>query len=307
MTEKNHIIDALGERKLLLPALVNSALAANDQAKYLFTLLQMAKSHADCPDGQFTNLRQERLLCGLEDEDLDHVVEHSEAAADGEYRVPGAGRIVGLVMRDIKTMLDPFASGGAGQADEARQFAQRYAQFAKTNGQVHADAISGTAIAQLTSGSREHGDRPHLLVMDMHKALNRVQAAIAVESIDGARVYEIKAASGGLRENRADPLIRDEVKVELLNYFRSAQQSLIDIAADHAALIVEIASGIHDALLKAQLPDAPRYFERNAQRAKEWEHQADACVNRERRRARAVRRDRGKHRCCDRRAGARRG
>lgn len=33
MTEKNRIIDALGERKLLLPALVNAALAANDQMR----------------------------------------------------------------------------------------------------------------------------------------------------------------------------------------------------------------------------------------------------------------------------------
>lgn len=495
MTEKNRIIDALGERKLLLPAQVNAALAANDQAKYLFTLLQMAKSHADRPDGPFSNLRQERLISGLDDEELDHVVEHSEPGADGEYRVPGAERIVGLVMRDIQTMLEPFASGGAGQADEAQQFAQRYRQLAQTDGQVGADAISGTAIAQLTSGSRERGDSPHLLVMDLHKALNRLQAAIAVESIDGARVYEIKAAerplvkafmrgvnqtaplkfdhpglgttathaagklviqndigttdahvlvvhvsgqtvtltytdnhlqrllffeslferydvqwedtlsrkdktmesgvyhlsvgsyaakgkaeleeyltflgsrlvflidwnrarkrlrnflskddtlqllkwaadqnhghmaflrlggeqlvydalefvvkgphrfgerltdmlgrreaaqylryvikaaSEGLRESRPDPLIRDEVKVELLNYFRSAQQSLIDIAADHAALIIEIASGIHDALLKAQLPGAPQYFEHAARRAKEWERQADACVNRAR-------------------------
>ncbi len=57
MTEKNRIIDALGERKLLLPALVNAALAANDQTKYLFTLLQMAKSHADHPHAPFADLR----------------------------------------------------------------------------------------------------------------------------------------------------------------------------------------------------------------------------------------------------------
>ena len=44
MTEKTHIVDALGERGLLLPALVNRALAANDQAKYRLTLLQAAKA-----------------------------------------------------------------------------------------------------------------------------------------------------------------------------------------------------------------------------------------------------------------------
>ena len=491
MSEKNRIIDALGERQLLLPSLVNAALAANDRAKYLFTLLQTAKSHADHPDATFPNLRQERLLNGLDDEELDRVVEAAELGADGQYRIPRAGRIVELLMHDIKTMLDPLVSS-AGQNGEAKEFAQRYEQFAQGGASVRADTIEGRTIANMTSASREQGDSPHLLVMDMHKALNRLQASIASESIDGARVYEIKAAdrplvkafmrgvnqtaplkfdhpglgttatrtgddlviqndigttdahvlvvhvsgqtvtltytdihlqrllffeslferhvvqwddtlsrkdkamesgvyhlsigrfaaknkaeleqylaflgsrlvflidwnrarkrlrnflskddtlellkwaadqnyghlaflklgaeqliydalefvvkgphrfgerltdmlgrreaaqylryvikacSEGLREGRAEPLIRDEVKVELLNYVRSAQQSLIDIAAGHAALIVELASGIDDALLKARLPDAPEILERNALRAKEWERQADTLVN----------------------------
>ena len=58
MTEKNRIIDALGERKLLLPGLVNAALAANDQTISLVTLLQTAKSHADHPQAPFSDLRQ---------------------------------------------------------------------------------------------------------------------------------------------------------------------------------------------------------------------------------------------------------
>lgn len=91
--------------------------------------------------------------------------------------------------------------------------------------------------------------------------------------------YVIRACSEGLRKGHPEPLIRDEVKVELLNYFRSAQQSLIDIAADHAALIVELASGTNETLLKARLADAAQSLERNAQRAKEWESQADALVN----------------------------
>ena len=43
MTDKTRIIDALGEPKLLLPALANEALAAHDRAKFHFTLLQMAQ------------------------------------------------------------------------------------------------------------------------------------------------------------------------------------------------------------------------------------------------------------------------
>ncbi|MGB7988299.1 MAG: hypothetical protein WCF44_02820, partial [Candidatus Methylophosphatis roskildensis] len=49
MTDKTRIIDALGEPKLLLPALVNEALAANDRAKYYFALLQIAQARADDP------------------------------------------------------------------------------------------------------------------------------------------------------------------------------------------------------------------------------------------------------------------
>jgi hypothetical protein len=47
---KTRIIDELGEQELLLPALVNEALAANDRAKYLMTLLQAARSHAEQPE-----------------------------------------------------------------------------------------------------------------------------------------------------------------------------------------------------------------------------------------------------------------
>ena len=39
----------LGEQELLLPALVNEALAANDRAKYLMTLLQVARSTPTIP------------------------------------------------------------------------------------------------------------------------------------------------------------------------------------------------------------------------------------------------------------------
>jgi hypothetical protein len=38
----------------LLPNVVNQALVANERAKYLMTLLQAAREHADNPDGRFT-------------------------------------------------------------------------------------------------------------------------------------------------------------------------------------------------------------------------------------------------------------
>ena len=44
MVEKYEILEELGEEKLLLPALVNAALMANDRIKYYFTLIQAARA-----------------------------------------------------------------------------------------------------------------------------------------------------------------------------------------------------------------------------------------------------------------------
>ncbi|MFI5042383.1 MAG: hypothetical protein ACHQNA_11140, partial [Acidimicrobiales bacterium] len=71
---KHDVVDELGERVLLLPSLVNRGLEANDRAKYLLTLLQAARAHADDPAGPFSALREERLAAGVPDEQLDEVI-----------------------------------------------------------------------------------------------------------------------------------------------------------------------------------------------------------------------------------------
>ena len=69
--EKTRILDSLNEQALLLPSLVNRALAANDRVKYRFTLLQAAQAHAERPDAVTSSLRTERLAAGVPDESLD--------------------------------------------------------------------------------------------------------------------------------------------------------------------------------------------------------------------------------------------
>ena len=90
---KARIVEELGEPGLLLPTLVNDALAANDRAKYLMTLLQVAHEHADHPDATATDLKQERLASGVADAELDTVVARSRKEGSGEYLIPAAGRI----------------------------------------------------------------------------------------------------------------------------------------------------------------------------------------------------------------------
>jgi hypothetical protein len=52
---KTRIVELLGEKALLLPALMSAAVTANDQAKYVLGLLQLAAANAESPKCQAAN------------------------------------------------------------------------------------------------------------------------------------------------------------------------------------------------------------------------------------------------------------
>lgn len=184
---KEQIIDSLGEQPLLLPVRVNAGLTANDRAKYLLTLLQSACGHAESPGRWLADLHAERLACGIDDEQLDGVIPAAEKLGGNALRIPAAGAIVERLYAEVAAMLAPLSSDG--QSLAARLTAQRDAV-----GTVEADTISTLQVQQLTQGERERGDSVHLIVMDAHKALNRLQERIATESIDGASAYGLADA-----------------------------------------------------------------------------------------------------------------
>lgn len=189
MTDKTRIIDALGEPKLLLPALVNEALAANDRAKFYFTLLQMAQAHADDPQRRTPELVAERTAAGVDEDALDSLPIHSARLGPGRYCVPDAMTLCARLSGELSAMLEPLRIA---KVDAADDFSSRLTALRGDPWCGEHDAISAAQIARLTSGSRGRGDSAHLLVMDMHKALNALQASIASENIDGAAAYEIR-------------------------------------------------------------------------------------------------------------------
>jgi hypothetical protein len=93
MTTKETIIKELGEEELILPVLVNNALAANDRIKYFFTLLQTVQSRVKNPQRELPNLREERETSGIDNIDFDQVVPDSTEISPGIYRVPHADKI----------------------------------------------------------------------------------------------------------------------------------------------------------------------------------------------------------------------
>jgi hypothetical protein len=102
MATKSRIVDELGEKGLMLPGLVNAALTANDRAKYLMTLLQTAREHADHPDQSVPDLKQERLTCDLADSQLDSVVARSAKSGANIYHIPFAAAIHGQLLDNIR-------------------------------------------------------------------------------------------------------------------------------------------------------------------------------------------------------------
>ena len=183
---KQRIIEALGEEELLLPELVHRALAANDRVKYLLTLFQTARSAAD-GDGAAPGLREERLASGVRETALDGVVRASTRRPDGAYVIPGAEDMARRATNEVEAMLAALRAGGS---ETANDLGRRLSELSGELG-PEGDVISGEDISRLSSGRRGGEDSLHLIVMDAHRELNRVEESLATESIDGALVREL--------------------------------------------------------------------------------------------------------------------
>ena len=159
------MIEALGVDHLLLPSLVNRALAANDRVKYLLTLLQTARAAADGAT-EITNLREERLASGVDDAELDRVVGRQHPRAHGFYRVPGAERLGRQAIAEARTMLAPLT---AADARAARTLGERVEAISAAL-TAQGDLIGSEEITLLSAGRWGGGDSLHLVVMDAHRS-----------------------------------------------------------------------------------------------------------------------------------------
>jgi len=88
--------------------------------------------------------------------------------------------------------------------------------------------------------------------------------------------YVLQTAADGLLKGQSVALIRDQVRAELFNHFRSAEQRLLVHAGRHASIIVQLAGSLRTALHQsASNEDA---LTRNAAKAKQAESRADEIV-----------------------------
>ena len=188
---KTQILAVIGEKGLQPAAALNAALAANDRVKFLFSLLQFALARAKAPDQPASTLRRERIACGIDDPDLDGVVAAARRVGTACH-IPGLKRILGRMKQDMLTMAAPVV------AEKAEGFETRLTSLLEALPNADDDLISPEAISVLTRAARGGGDSLHQLVMDLHKRLNQLQAALAEETIDGAAAYNLEDADRAL-------------------------------------------------------------------------------------------------------------
>ena len=194
MTTKQGIIGSLGEKRLLLPDLLQSGLAANDRVKYFFTLLQLAREQCEHPAANPPELQREREASGVADTEFDGVIAASRALPGGRCLIPGAALLLARIGTCLAEMLAPVElAQELGLESGADAYRKRLAAAAKLLRQARKDQLPAALISALTSGERKRGDTAHLLVMDLHKTLNRLQGDLSRESVDGARVYGLRA------------------------------------------------------------------------------------------------------------------
>ena len=185
MISKQAIVAELGDQQVLAPDTIAESLVANDQVKYYFALLQSACAHAAHPGLPATDLKAERLACRLGDDWLDEVVAGTRMDAAGNYQIPNGPEILNRVWSGIGAMLACLPARDQ-NAFRARLKALEFPALA--NG-----AIPGPLIPAMTSGNRKGGDSLHLVVMDSHRAIHRLQTETAVETLAGARVHHLSA------------------------------------------------------------------------------------------------------------------
>ena len=184
---KSRILEAMGVTELQRASGLSDALAANDQVKYFFSLLQMAVSHADHPEQSAANLKRERLAAGVDDAALDDMVDAARRQT-GRYQLPGAATVMRRIANEMRIMAEPVIASGK------TAYGERLNPLLDALPAAADDCLTAADVAAITQAGRpKHGgkaeDSLHRLVMDLHKELNALQAALAEEVLDGASVY----------------------------------------------------------------------------------------------------------------------
>jgi uncharacterized protein Yka (UPF0111/DUF47 family) len=186
---KSEIIEQLGQTGILLPSLVTEGLAANDRIKVRLSALQAAAHHARKPDHATPGLESECRPAAIAPTAIATLILGAHIGADGRLVAPNLAKLMKDIVGDATTMIRAVA---AGAPPEGEAMNARLSAILATGALEAANEIETDRIARLTGVAENGADSLHRLVMDLHKALNRLAAGCAEEIIEGAHAFGLR-------------------------------------------------------------------------------------------------------------------
>lgn len=190
MTQKTQAIAAMGQHSLLLPGWIKAALSANDRLKLYLSVLQVAFAHAEHPDRELPDLTAE-LVAAHVDAPWLRDMPASASLVDGTLLLPDLARLVQRLSEDLETMARPLLPPD----DQTDTLHARVRHWLDGVDALRGERLSRAQLQSLTRGQRTNGDDSlHLLVMDLHRALNQLANTVSSEQIDGAHVWQLLPA-----------------------------------------------------------------------------------------------------------------
>ena len=183
---KTQIIAELGQGDILLPSLVAEGLAANDRIKVRMSALQAASQHAEAPDRPATELAVESHAAGIAPTAIATLIGGAHLIGQARLAAPNLAKLMQEIQDDAETMIRAVSAGAPAEGEKAnaRLNAIRAAGLLDATNEIEIARIT-----RLTGVAQEAGDSLHRLVMDLHKALNKLAASCSEEVLGGAHVF----------------------------------------------------------------------------------------------------------------------
>lgn len=186
---KSRIIEELGHTDVLLPSLIAEGLAANDRVKVRMSALQAAALHVRDRNDAPIDLERECRTAGIDPTAIRSLVSGAHAGPNGLISAPDLAKLKQGIVDDVTAMIRAVEAGSPADGKDAIE----RMRVLKLDGVLDpSDHIETTQIAALTGVSERKGTSLHRLVMDLHKALNRLAAGCAQEVVAGAHAYGLQ-------------------------------------------------------------------------------------------------------------------
>jgi uncharacterized protein Yka (UPF0111/DUF47 family) len=181
---KARIVQQLGEIEVLLPARVAEGLAANDRAKAGLSALQAVAKQATHPAEEPDDLSAECAAAGVDAAAIRSMMAAARETSPGRIAAPGLAKLVRSLFEDVGAMVAAVTAGD----EAAGSMADNRLSALRTRLSAEFDEIEVARIIEL-SALLGGADSLHRLIMDLHKALNRLSATCAEEDVAGARAH----------------------------------------------------------------------------------------------------------------------